>query len=227
MPKPLPFLVAAAFLLATARSAQSQWWGGCRDVLGRPVLDYPDNNLRDIAMASMSGGTPVIYYNPMVVMSVSPATRRFFYYHECGHHALGQIVSGQSIPYVSEQEADCWAARTLVQSHIFSLDDLREVQQDVSRSPGDWAHLPGPQRALNLIACLGDVGGGGGGGCHTVTEYETQTAYVTQYAQQSVPCTHWGCGYAGCGFLHPYDVVTVPQQVPVTRQVPVQRMRCN
>ncbi|HVT17381.1 MAG TPA: hypothetical protein VHQ90_14525 [Thermoanaerobaculia bacterium] len=181
-------------------------------------------------MASIYGGAPVIFYNPQVVLSVSPATRRFFYFHECGHHALGQVVSGQSIPYVSEQQADCWAARTLVGNNIFSLDDLRAVQMDVMRSSGDWAHLPGPQRALNLIACLqGAIQNETtpGGGCRTETEWEDQTTWVTQYVQQSVPCSHWVCGYAGCGYLHAFDVVTLPQQVPVTHRVPIQRTRCD
>lgn len=207
-----------------ARAVEAQWWGGCRDALGTPVLEYPDNSLGDIAMATIVRGGPAIIYNPQVVLSVRPETRRFFYFHECGHHALGQVISGRSIPYLSEQQADCWAARSLVEGGEFTLDDLRAVQIDVSRSPGDWSHLPGPQRALNLVACLG---GRGNSRCRTVTEFEERTTWVTQVVPQSVPCAHWGCGPFGCGAVHPYDLVQVPRQVPVTQRVPVQRTRCD
>ncbi len=220
----------AFFVSASASPLYAQWWGGCRDVLGTPVLDYSDSNLQDIAMATISNGQPVIIYNPAVVLSVSPSTRRFFYFHECGHHALGQVVSGQNIPYASEQAADCWAARTLVASGTFSDADLRAVQRDVSQSPGDWTHLPGPQRALNLVACLNPDDRKPApehSSCRTITEWEDQTTWVTQYVQQSVPCSHWMCGYYGCSYLHAYHVVTVPQQVPVTQRVPVQRTRCD
>lgn len=200
------------------------------------MFDYPDNSLGDIAMANITGGRPVIWYNPRIVLSVSPSTRRFFYFHECGHHALGQIVSGRIIPYVSEQEADCWAARTLVASGTFSVEDLRAVQADVSRTPGDWTHLPGPRRALNLEACLQQGGGGGGGrpggrprpqSCRVVTEWEDRVTYETRYVQQPVPCSHTVCGYYGCGPAHQYDFVNVPQQFPVRHRVPVQRTICN
>lgn len=222
------FVSRAAFALFVIlpQALDAQWWGGCRDVLGTPVLDYSDFRLNDIAMATIAGGQPVILYNPQVLVSVSPQTRRFFYFHECGHHALGQVISGQNIPYVSEQAADCWAARALIESGEFTSEDLEAVQRDVSRSPGDWTHLPGPQRALNLVACLGGDGRGSGR-CRAVTEWEERTVWVTQLVPQSFPCSHWGCGYYGCGYAHPYDVVNVPQQVPVTERVPVERMRCD
>lgn len=217
------FLLLAA--LALPEVASAQWWGGCRDVLGTPVFDYPNYNLADIAMATIAGGQPVILYNPQWVLSVSPETRRFFYFHECGHHALGQVISGQNIPYASEQAADCWAARTLVRSGEFSRESLRTVQREVSLSPGDWTHLPGPQRALNLIACLdGDLPDRR---CRNVTEWEDRTDWIVQNVPQNVPCSHWACGYLGCGYVHPFDVVPLPQQVPVTRRVPVQRVRCD
>lgn len=221
----LPIFLALGLIFP--RVAITQWWGGCRDAIGTPVREYADPNLHDIAMATVVGGGPAIVYNPQVVLSVSPQTRRFFYFHECGHHALGQILTGQNIPFASEQAADCWAARALTESGEFTLDDLRVVQMEVSRSPGDWTHLPGPQRALNLIACLGSGAGGRDRRCRRVTEWEVQTRMVVQAVPQSLPCSHWVCGYLGCGYLHPFDTITVPQQVPVTERVPVERIRCD
>jgi hypothetical protein len=90
-----------------------------------------------------------------VLSWVSPATRRFFYAHECAHHALGHTL-GASYPTQREQQADCWAIRTLVSAGQIGSSDLREIQSDVARlGRADWTHLPGPQRAINLNACLG------------------------------------------------------------------------
>jgi hypothetical protein len=228
------FLLLTLLALLHGTSLHGQWWGGCRDALGTPVMDYPKYDLQDIAVSTIANGRPVIFYNPNVVVSVSQSTRRFFYMHECGHHALGQIVSGQYIPYASEQAADCWAAQTLVQMGAFSYEDLRNVQRDVANTPGDWSHLPGPQRALNLVSCVqqGSPGGNGGtdaggGRCRVVTVYRTITEYATRYVQQQIPCQHPVCGPYGCGPAHAFDVVMVPQQVPVQRNVPVQQTVCN
>lgn|GEM_PF-1821110 len=206
-----------------AAPASAQFWGGCVDNLGRAVTDWPNQSLNDIARASQGrDGSPIIEYNPYILASVTAATRRFFYMHECGHHALGQVSSGTYFPIASEQAADCWAARHLVQSGEFSAVELQTVQAEISRSPGDWAHLPGPQRALNLSRCLD-----GSSRCRTVTVWEPQTTWTTQYVNTTTACTHCGCNYYGCGCLHAYDVITVPQQVPVTRNVPVQKTRCD
>lgn len=227
MKKALILSLLTTVALGGVSAAQAQWWGGCRDALGTPVLDYPDPSLPDIAMARIANGGPVIIYNPNVVLASGPATRRFFYFHECGHHALGQVISGVSIPYRSEQEADCWAARTLVEMGEFTRDDLVAVGREVSRSPGDWSHLPGPQRALNLLRCIDDGGEQLEERCRTVTEYEERTTWDTRVVQQSVPCSHWFCGPYGCGYVHAFDVINVPEQVPITRSVPVERTRCD
>jgi hypothetical protein len=153
--------MCGVLLLLFSLSAHAQWWGGCIDARGIPVLDIQDPSTNDIAVSRLApNGAPVILYNPFVVLSSSNVTRRFFYFHECGHHALGHVL-GNYIPLVSEQEADCWAARTLVARGEFTLNDLRQVQMEISSSPGDWSHLPGPQRAMNLIAlCMGGTDGG-------------------------------------------------------------------
>lgn len=213
-------------LLLFAGTAAADFWGGCVDALGRAVPDRANYSVNDIAVSRLDpSGSPVIEYNPNIVLSVSLATRRFFYLHECGHHALGQVVTGQYLPLVSEQEADCWAANESRRQGL-SLADLREIQNDVARSPGDWSHLPGPRRALNLEACLqGAVTRQPT--CTVVTEYVPQQVMVPKVVPQQIPCRHCGCNGWGCGCLHAFDVVPQTIQVPVIQQVPVNRTVCT
>lgn len=102
-------------------------------------------------------GAPVIIYNPNVLTWVTPATRVFFYAHECAHHVLGHGVRGH--PLLREQEADCWAVQQLTGRGIFGDQEINAVQWDLSRfARGDWSHLPGPIRAINLRACIANGG---------------------------------------------------------------------
>ena len=222
-------LALFAALCSAPATLQAQFWGGCRDNYGRAVPDYPKGDLADVAVATLTAsGAPIIYYNPAVLLSVSFSTRRFAYMHECGHHALGQISSGVLIPFASEQAADCWAARSLVGSGTFSRADLRAVQTDMAGTSGDWTHFPGPQRALNLIACLSGGDTPDVQRCRTVTEYQDQVFYEDRIVQQQVPCAH--CGYNYYGYwvcAHPFDIVNVRTRVPVTRRVPVPRTVCS
>lgn len=151
MVRALPFLA----LLLLPLGAAAQLWGDCVDAGGRPVIELANPALADVAVSRLdSQGDPIIEYNPRSLLSVNPTTRRFFYLHECGHHALGQlIVAGAYLPLASEQDADCWAARAMYREGA-RLGDLRRVQQELANAPADAAHLPGPQRALNLPACL-------------------------------------------------------------------------
>jgi hypothetical protein len=216
-------MLAAVMALFSPSTAHAQFWGGCVDAAGRPVRDYPNDMLNDIAVSRVDGaGNPVIEYNSRIVLSVGPVTRRFFYLHECGHHALGQIITGAYFPLVSEQQADCWAARAMT-SQGYTLADLRQVQADIAQSPGDWSHLPGPQRALNVPACLDSAGQA----CRQVTNYETRIVNVPTVVQQRTPCQHCGCGPFGCGCAHPFDVVPATVIVPQTQQVPITRTVCQ
>lgn len=156
-------LIKASILLLVlaCRPALSQVaFEGCVDFRGLPVASIADGRVPDIAMATYApNGAPIIVYNPGVLAWVSPPTRVFFYAHECGHHVLGHGVQGH--PLVREQEADCWAVQQLVGSGQFGNPEINAVQWDISRfGRGDWSHLPGPIRAINLGACLGAGGFG-------------------------------------------------------------------
>lgn len=127
----------------------------CRDARGLPVTVIPAQ-IPDIGQAALGPlGQPIIYFNVLWARELPDDVVTFFLYHECGHHALGHTL-GAGYPLTNEQAADCWAARTLVNSGVFDDDDITEVQRAIAQlGRGDWTHLPGPMRAMNLRACLG------------------------------------------------------------------------
>ena len=147
-----------SFLVAPVALAQPFTFDGCHDYYGRPVMSVPNDRLPDVARAFVApNGQPVIEYNRYVLSSLSPQSRLFWYGHECGHHALGHNF-GTSHPLSVEQEADCFGIVTLVEEGYLDLGDIRIIQREISRSPGDWTHLPGPRRAVNLGRCLEEAG---------------------------------------------------------------------
>ena len=156
--RPILLVICALFLsicLAPSAAASQVSYEGCYVGRGYPVASVEDSGLRDVAMARVEPGVgPVIYYNPRVLAMLSPQTRIFFYFHECAHHVLGHTI-GSSHPLQVEQQADCWAIRSLVATGRMSRYDVDVVQGELSRSgEGDWTHLPGPARAINLVRCL-------------------------------------------------------------------------
>ena len=142
--------------LPSSLHGQGVTYDGCVDMRGIPVASVLDYNLNDVATAALApNGAPIILYNPRVLASTRWQTRLFFYAHECGHHALGHPLEG--LRPGQEQEADCWGIRTLVEAGRLSDTDISLIQQDISNfARGDWTHLPGPQRAINLRLCLGN-----------------------------------------------------------------------
>jgi hypothetical protein len=129
-------------------------YDGCYVNGGYPVASIMAPNLQDVATAVVDPNAgPVIYYNPYVLAWLQPQTRVFFYYHECAHHVLGHTI-GSTHPLFVEQQADCWAIRSLIGSGNFNQHDVAVVQGDLAAAGrGDWTHLPGPQRALKLALC--------------------------------------------------------------------------
>jgi len=151
----LQFAVFLVAVCVPATAAAQVTFDGCSDFRGIAVASIMNTNLPDVAAANWApNGAPIIMYNPYVLARLSPQTRLFFYAHECAHHALGHAI--RSIPFHQEQEADCWGIRTLVaRGALNGSQDVMAVQNDLSFSPGDWTHVPGPRRAINLRACLG------------------------------------------------------------------------
>lgn len=152
----------------------------CRDALGTIVNEIPDQNLNDVAVADIQNGAPVIKYNNSVLSWFAPQTRQFWYFHECGHHALGHVIN-RAYPVVAERQADCFAVVELVRNGSFSENDMATVLNDINRiSSGDWSHLPGPQRSINLWQCLTNEGLASLKPCN----------HLAHPAGDCVPCTH-------------------------------------
>ena len=158
-------VVALSLLLYTGTQVYSafaqnpyQGYGGCIDFRGVPVWTEPAYQLNDAAFATAApNGAPVILANPAALQRFSPLMQRWIYHHECGHHALGHAV--RNIPLTQEQEADCFAAVTMVNNGELPTPMVQQVQQELANmGAGDWTHLPGPVRAVNLVGCLQSAG---------------------------------------------------------------------
>ena len=117
-----------------------------------PVLI--DTTLQNVAVARRNAqGQRTIVINPNVMALFQPATRRFWLAHECAHQQLGHTL-GHFGPD-REQQADCHAAHQLVKNHQMDADDLRAIEQDISKLGGDKkAYLPGPARAYAIDECV-------------------------------------------------------------------------
>jgi hypothetical protein len=203
---------------------------------GAPVPTIASTAINDVAVASVANGRPVILFNPVAIASFSRAMRNFVYMHECGHHALGHIVRatfGMVRPLVDEQEADCWAIRTMMQRGMLSSSDLNSVQETFwQHFRGDWMHLPGPQRAINLRTCLGASPSTVNNTvrtpvCRDVTTWVMRVDYVVQVVPQRMPCRHPMRTPWGIRMMHPFDMVPTQQRVPVQRRVPVVQRVCE
>lgn len=147
------------FMFVLRAQAQMITYDGCVNALGDLVASIPNDELGDVARAFLApNGEPVIEYNPSVLAVYSEQSRLFWYAHECGHHALGHHF-GTAHPLSAEQQADCFGIVSIVGDNLIDLDDVPMIQADLGRySRGDWSHLPGSRRAINLTGCLREAG---------------------------------------------------------------------
>ncbi len=149
-------LILVLIMLVTAIPGSSQiTYDGCVDPYGFPVASIV-SNVDNVAVAARLGdGTPVIYYNQNILSWFQPQTRLFWYAHECAHHVLGHTL-GNSHPLTAEQDADCWAINQLYNTGNIDDDDMDVIAYDIATlaGSGDWTHLPGPQRSINIYGCL-------------------------------------------------------------------------
>jgi hypothetical protein len=206
--------LASTYLALMALPGAAQvTFDGCKDIRGIPVASVLTPGLNDVAKAGLgAGGAPVIWYNPDVLASASPQFRLWAYGHECGHHALGHNF-GTTHPLRLEQDADCFATRTLVEKGLLDANDLAVVQRDVAAmGAGDWTHLPGPQRAINLRACLADGSHGQTSKrqvpCrHRIACTHTTACSHTAPCQHRMACQHYSPTPWGPRPMHPFDTL--------------------
>ncbi len=177
MKRPTLLCLLAVFLGASNYGHAQVTYDGCHDSHGVAVASVLDYSINDVAIARLEYNFPVIRYNPRVLAQMSQPTRRFFYVHECAHHALQHTVQAPSLQ--NEREAVCWAIRTMQSDLGLSQQDLRAIQNDIARQGrGDWTHLPGPYRAVDIESCLGS------------TPVDTQAGFPPGHDMQQCGC--WG-----------------------------------
>lgn len=148
------FALVLLVVSPVVRAQDSSPYGGCVDSLGHPVKSVQDTSLKDVAQATLGmAGEPIILYNPTVLAGALPETRLFWYLHECGHHALGHVALRTAYGIPAERAADCWAAQILVTQQKMSPERFQQIAAGFAYNPGDWQHLPGPQRTLDIARC--------------------------------------------------------------------------
>lgn len=129
----------------------------CTDYRGRQVQTYTVAGLGDAGWSEIYFRVPVIKLDPEVLDTLPGKLQIFFFLHECGHHKLGHLVSGSA---QAEPEADCWAAQTGRDNHLFEREDVVAFGRYFAASGGSRAgHLPGPQRHAYLLKCFDDTSG--------------------------------------------------------------------
>lgn len=131
----------------------------CVDYFKRPVLNVKNDTLKDVAFSDLlryrglSVG-PMIIINTKRLEKLNKPSQLFFITHECGHHVLGHLYFRQSNSQ-AEQEADCYAIRTLIRRGGFTFKDIAMVQSDMRKfAKASFAHLGGEERAEALLKCI-------------------------------------------------------------------------
>lgn len=129
----------------------------CTDILGTAVpyqaavVPQPK-----AGWAHIVGNMPVITIMQSLLANVPAPAVTFLYAHECGHHALGQVIGGaQNIPIDinGELAADCFAKQSIVGAGLLSPAQLQTTYQYIATVPGDPVTYPGPIRVQMIQAC--------------------------------------------------------------------------
>jgi hypothetical protein len=130
----------------------------CRDVIGSTVAYEPKEDIPKSGLSTVAGDHPVIYLRNSIIAFYSVPLKRFLYAHECGHHALGQVLGAlyyhTFIAPPDELAADCFAGQQLKNSGLISAADWTEVLTFLASVPGDPSTYPGPQRVKLLAKCV-------------------------------------------------------------------------
>lgn len=105
------------------------------------ISTWLDDGINDIAVAVPGA----IVLNP-ALGNWPPVVQVFVYAHECAHHipAIGS----------NENAADCWAIKLGRNQGWINYQGLSLIQAYFQNNQGDWTHLPGPFRIMQMQACF-------------------------------------------------------------------------
>jgi hypothetical protein len=126
------------------------------------VQQMATDTLRDVALAVVEHGRPVIYYNPGLMQQVGPNLEAFFFAHEYGHvrfgHTGAALASGEgdlsALRVRQELAADCYAAASLGETDPAAVAAAVQFFTRMGPLRFDAWHPSGSQRAAKILACL-------------------------------------------------------------------------
>lgn len=149
----LNFLVYAILSISQAEVTKDYY-----DQKGQVVKVIYNTNSPNIAIAlAKPGAASVTIINPNLMKKFSYPTQTFIYFHEAGHHSMGHLINNSSTTMVQEQESDCFSIRVALTLSLIKHSDLEIIQKEIAGiGNGDWQHLSGATRSLNISKCLGE-----------------------------------------------------------------------
>jgi hypothetical protein len=148
-------LLGAAILLSacgiglltpsTSAHAQSLARDGTVEIAGRALSCGRIRVSLDRRIPSEGAAAPgMLILNPRLLSAQPQTVRLFVFYHECGHHNVGE----------SELKADCWAIERGVQDGWLDQRGIREVCQSFDGMPETDTHPSAKRRCRNLDQCF-------------------------------------------------------------------------
>lgn len=145
-------LVALLLALAGRPASAQAPYEACTDRRGTPIPSRTDNRMAYAGVATVEDGKPVILWNRKLLDDAPEVERAFIYFHECAHHHLGHLRSGDAPR--KEVEADCWAMQLLVDGGLFAPHVVDTLLARRAGVDADLAHLGGDAHTRTLQRCL-------------------------------------------------------------------------
>jgi hypothetical protein len=146
-------VLGAALLLALpSASAQHRNRDGSLEIAGRTVgcggVEVTFDRKLDIEGIAESpdveGEPGRIVINPRLLAAQPETVRLFVFYHECGHHKVGD----------GELDADCWAVTRGVRESWLDRRGLEQICQFFADEPKSPTHPAGTTRCRHMDRCF-------------------------------------------------------------------------
>ena len=130
---------------ATPSQAQSLTRDGTVEIAGRALSCGRIRVSLDRRIPSEGAAAPgMLILNPRLLSAQPQTVRLFVFYHECGHHNVGE----------SELKADCWAVDRGVRDGWLDQRGIRDVCQSFDGMPETETHPSAKRRCRNLDQCF-------------------------------------------------------------------------